>query len=651
MAILRKFIGNDQVAGEKVLLDNNQALRAKTSAGVSEALLKLDSANVLQLLKLPQVSSDPVAGNDIVRKSYLDTAVSSASSMLGIEIDAVESRLIAEEVRAQAAEALIDGKIEAEKTRALAAEAALDLEIDLERARALAKEAELESSIATKIPLSYIGQANGVAPLGSDGKLASSYLPKLALSEVFVVATNAARDALVPADVQEGDVVKVTADNKTYIYDGSVFVEITADDAVDSVNGQVGNVVLNTSHVMESGDYRYYTPAREQEVRSYAQGLVTTETNERMYQDGLIRQEFAAADQLIISGYQSADAQIRLDYAAADNAVRYEFQQADMAITSAYQAADALIVSGYQTADQGIITAYQAADAQIRLDYAAADASTLAAAKLYTDQEVAEHVTQKLGVANGIATLDMNGKLYTSQLPALAITDVFVVQTLADRNALVVEEGDVAKVVQAQLAGDGVTYLPRSYIYAVDGAGVGTWVELSTESDVDSVAGKVGHVMLDTGDVSEKVGGPLYFTDSRAQTAAVIDSILGGELVKAPSVRAAKTYADGVLVSAKGYTDSELDKLKVQQLQYQEFTADSALVSQPKLVLASEPKGKPWVMRQGILGRPGIDFTMGTDSLANEVTFIGEWANGGLTALEVGDKIHVYYMSDFNPYI
>ena len=43
----------------------------------------------------------------------------------------------------------------------------------------------------------------------------------LFISSVSVVANNAARDALV---VQTGDVAKVTADNKTYIYDGAAWI-------------------------------------------------------------------------------------------------------------------------------------------------------------------------------------------------------------------------------------------------------------------------------------------------------------------------------------------------------------------------------------------------------------------------------------------
>lgn len=78
-----------------------------------------------------------------------------------------------------------------------------------------------------------------------------------------------------------------------------------------------------------------------------------------------------------------------------------------------------------------------------------------------------EKVANK-GVANGYASLDGNAKIPTSQLPALALTDVNVVADIAARNALTVQEGDVAIV----------TDISTSYIY--DGA---TWVEIDSPTD------------------------------------------------------------------------------------------------------------------------------------------------------------------------
>lgn len=72
MAIQKKFIGNDQVDGAKTLLLNDQALRAQSVSGTAINLMKFDSADVLQFLQLPRVSSDPIHPNDLARKSYVE---------------------------------------------------------------------------------------------------------------------------------------------------------------------------------------------------------------------------------------------------------------------------------------------------------------------------------------------------------------------------------------------------------------------------------------------------------------------------------------------------------------------------------------------------------------------------------------------------
>lgn len=112
--------------------------------------------------------------------------------------------------------------------------------------------------------------------------------------------------------------------------------------------------------------------------------------------------------------------------------------------------------------------------------------------KEYVDGEIESNVTDQLGVANGIATLDVNGKLTSGQVPSIAITDVFVVANIAARDALTgIEEGDVAKVLDA---GSG---LPKTYIY--DGS---SWIEIESGSDVDSVNGQVGTVVLESDDIN-----------------------------------------------------------------------------------------------------------------------------------------------------
>ena len=128
-----------------------------------------------------------------------------------------------------------------------------------------------------KIDKSTIGQPNGVLQLDSSSKIRNSNLNSLSISDVYVVANNAARDALT---VQTGDVAKVTnPDNQTYIYDGTNWITINAsnlpissinnlqttlDTKVETVNNKsvttgTKNVSITTSDVPDSTNKRYVT--------------------------------------------------------------------------------------------------------------------------------------------------------------------------------------------------------------------------------------------------------------------------------------------------------------------------------------------------------------------------------------------------------
>ena len=104
----------------------------------------------------------------------------------------------------------------------------------------------------------FLDSANGVAVLDAQGKIASDRLPAIALSEIFVVSDLAERDSL---EAQEGDVAKVISDEVTFIFDGSTWVELVTNYAVDSVNGQTGVVTLDTDDVAE-GESKYFTEER-----------------------------------------------------------------------------------------------------------------------------------------------------------------------------------------------------------------------------------------------------------------------------------------------------------------------------------------------------------------------------------------------------
>ena len=123
----------------------------------------------------------------------------------------------------------------------------------------------------------------------------------------------------------------------------------------------------------------------------------------------------------------------------------------------------------------------------------------------YVDTELANYVpTSQKGAANGVATLDANSKIPSAQLPAIAITDVFVVADITARDALTVgsgdgevQEGDVAVVTDAS-DDPAVDAGGASYIYTGS-----AWQRLLVPTDaVLSVNGATGVVVLTAADLT-----------------------------------------------------------------------------------------------------------------------------------------------------
>lgn len=75
-------------------------------------------------------------------------------------------------------------------------------------------ETEVDAALTNKLNASEKGTANGVATLGSDGKLPASQLPALAIKDTFTVASQSAMLALT---AQRGDMAIRTDNGKTYV--------------------------------------------------------------------------------------------------------------------------------------------------------------------------------------------------------------------------------------------------------------------------------------------------------------------------------------------------------------------------------------------------------------------------------------------------
>lgn len=123
--------------------------------------------------------------------------------------------------------------------------------------------------------------------------------------------------------------------------------------------------------------------------------------------------------------------------------------------------------------------------------------------------------TSNKNIANGYAGLGADGKLISNQLPAIAITDTYVVNTQASMLALTAETGDVA--IRTDL---NKTFILQGATASV----LGNWQELlSPTGGATSVFGRTGSVVANAGDyntsqVTENTN--LYYTDARVSANA-----------------------------------------------------------------------------------------------------------------------------------
>ena len=114
-------------------------------------------------------------------------------------------------------------------------------------------ETEIDAALSTKLNSSEKGSSNGVASLGSDGKIPASQLPAIAIKDVFTIASQA---AMLSLSAQRGDMAIRTDTGRTYVLASDSpstlndWKEISSGAApVSSVAGKTGVVTLTSSDV------------------------------------------------------------------------------------------------------------------------------------------------------------------------------------------------------------------------------------------------------------------------------------------------------------------------------------------------------------------------------------------------------------------
>lgn len=99
--IKKKFIKSQVIDGTKVLFLNDDAFKALKADGTTEvSLFKVNASDELRFLEMPKVSSDPVSGDDLSRKSYVDAEIADLQGQIDGLGGSVQTELDATQVGA-----------------------------------------------------------------------------------------------------------------------------------------------------------------------------------------------------------------------------------------------------------------------------------------------------------------------------------------------------------------------------------------------------------------------------------------------------------------------------------------------------------------------------------------------------------------------
>lgn len=242
-----KFIANDAVTSEKLLLDNNSALRSKDSGGSTQSLMKIDGTDKVMVYR-------STGAEEIAYKSDVDGGGEALQDHLNDSSDAHDASAISctpsGDIAASNVQSAIE-ELDSEKLSKSGGTMSGTLNMNSNTLSGLS------APTANGQPLIYdqVGAASGIAPLNSSSKIDATYLPSY-VDDVLEYDNLAA----FPATGETGKIYVAKDNGKTYRWSGSTYVEISASE-VNSVNGATGVVTLTTSNISE-GSNQYFTDSR-----------------------------------------------------------------------------------------------------------------------------------------------------------------------------------------------------------------------------------------------------------------------------------------------------------------------------------------------------------------------------------------------------
>jgi hypothetical protein len=309
-----------------------------------------------------------------------------------------------------------------------------------------------------------------------------------------------------------------------------------------------------------------------------------------------------------------------------------------------------------------------------------------------------------LGAANGVATLDAEGKVPASQLPSY-VDDVLEFADQASFPA----EGEQSKIYVALDSGKVYRWSGSAYVeisaspgstdavpegssnlyFTDERAQAALAADLALKADqssLDTLSDDLDQEILDREAADSALqsaidgkadlghthtASEITDFDSAASAAAVVDSMAGSETDKAPSVSSIKDFiaASGSLVvvddeaslpavgnSAKLYVTKDTDTIYYyKDSVYTELNPDLPF-SQEKITIGATELSNQYIdlaqevnpnSIQAYINRLAIhlgdDFTVSVVGGVTRITFAGDIASGGVSELDSGDTLYIKY--------
>lgn len=349
-------------------------------------------------------------------------------------------------------------------------------------------------STVTGLQAALDGKANLVG-----GKLDPGQLPALGINDVFTVNNEAEMVALT---AQRGDVAVRVDESRSYMLSTDdptvaanwVFLR-SPSGGVSSVNGKTGAVTLLAADITDLGNSatrNVGTGSGDVAAGNHSHANATTSVSGFM----------SATDKTKLDGVASGATANSTDAQLRDRGT-HTGTQAHTTITGLGDAATKNVGTGSGDVAAGnhshanattSAAGFMSTTDKTKLDGVASGATAnstdaqLRDRGTHTGTQAISTVTGLQTALNGKADLLANGKVDPSQLPAIAINDVFTVGSLGAMLALTAERGDIA--IRTDEA--------KSYVLKADDPAVAdNWVHLQSPSGgVASVNGQVGVVTI-----------------------------------------------------------------------------------------------------------------------------------------------------------